>query len=288
VRNYVRRLYRLLFPFIFSRSQYKLFMNTAVATIDLRMLALASATDYFSGFLRAIPIKAPFGKSMLVVAPHQDDETIGCGGVLALQKASKHSAAIVLLQDGAGECESRGMTREEMNQLRNDESRRAAAVIDMEPPVFLNHADLARSIPEATESVRRILMERKVDAVFVPFVLDGHPDHRVANYILAGALEGISWDVRVFGYEVWGFCIPNVMVVIDEVMDQKLEMLTCFRFANSAIDYVSSTKGLNMFHSRMLGAGECKYAERFFEVPRTEYIDLVKRVRAAETGSAIH
>jgi N-acetylglucosamine malate deacetylase 1 len=288
VRNYVRRLYRLLFPFIFSRSQYKLFMNTAVATIDLRMQALASATDYFSGFLRAIPIKAPFGKSMLVVAPHQDDETIGCGGVLALQKASKHSASIVLLQDGAGECESRGMTREEMNQLRNDESRRAAAVIDMEPPVFLNHADLARSIPEATESVRRILMERKVDAVFVPFVLDGHPDHRVANYILAGALEGISWDVRVFGYEVWGFCIPNVMVVIDEVMDQKLEMLTCFRFANSAIDYVSSTKGLNMFHSRMLGAGECKYAERFFEVPRTEYIDLVKRVRAAETGSAIH
>jgi N-acetylglucosamine malate deacetylase 1 len=288
VRNYVRRLYRLLFPFIFSRSQYKLFMNTAVATIDLRMQALASATDYFSGFLRAIPIKAPFGKSMLVVAPHQDDETIGCGGVLALQKASKHSASIVLLQDGAGECESRGMTREEMNQLRNDESRRAAAVIDMEPPVFLNHADLARSIPEATESVRRILMERKVDAVFVPFVLDGHPDHRVANYILAGALEGISWDVRVFGYEVWGFCIPNVMVVIDEVMEQKLEMLTCFRFANSAIDYVSSTKGLNMFHSRMLGAGECKYAERFFEVPRTEYIDRVKRVRAAETGSAIH
>jgi hypothetical protein len=43
-----------LFPFIFSRSQYKLFMNTAVATIDLRMQALASATDYFSGSVRKI------------------------------------------------------------------------------------------------------------------------------------------------------------------------------------------------------------------------------------------
>jgi hypothetical protein len=30
----------------------------------------------------------------------------------------------------------------------------------------------------------------------------------------------------------------------------------------------------------MLGAGECRYAERFFELPRAEYIELVDRVTA--------
>ncbi len=283
IRNYLRRLYRTAIPLLYARRQFKLFLNTLFSTIDLRMLTLAAETDYFASFVRAIPIRAPFGKSMLVVAPHQDDEAIGCGGALALQVASKHAAAVVMLQDGASGCEELGMTREQLREMRNEESRRAAAVIHLDTPIFLNHADLEASIPAATQSVHRILSEREVDAVFVPFVLDSNPDHRIANYILADALAKFSHEVRVFGYEVWGLCVPNVMVVIDEVIEQKLSMLSCFDFANKALDYVNSTKGLNMFHSRMLGAGECRYAERFFEIPRLEYIDLVNRIRAAES-----
>jgi LmbE family N-acetylglucosaminyl deacetylase len=217
---------------------------------------------------------------MLVVAPHQDDEAIGCGGALALQVRSGQSAAIVMLHDGAGEEASIGITREAMIELRNEESRRCAATLGIDPPVFLNIARLQDSVPQATEEVLAIIRRRRADAIFVPFVLDAHPDHRTANRILAAALKEIPWDVRVFGYEVWGLCIPNVLLIIDDVIEQKLRMISCFEFANKAIDYVSSTKGLNMFHSRMLGAGECRYAERFFELPRAEYIELVERVTA--------
>jgi hypothetical protein len=38
-----------------------------------------------------------------------------------------------------------------------------------------------------------------------------------------------------------------------------------------------------MYHSRMLGSGVCRYAERFFEIPSSEYIGLVERVRAGES-----
>lgn len=282
LRNSIRRIYRLLYPLLYSRSRYKLFEHAALGGINLRMLALASLTDYFSGFVKPIPIRAPFGRSMLVVAPHQDDETIGCGGVLALQVQSGNAAAIVILQDGGDDCDAAGMSRQALTELRNEESRRAAAVLpQLPPPQFLNHADLAAGALRAVEQLHAILAERRVDAVFIPFVFDAHPDHRTANYILAEALKNISWEVRVFGYEVWGLCIPNVLVVIDAVVEQKRRMLSCFAFANSAIDYVHSTLGLNAFHSRMLGAGECRYAERFFEVPRAEYIDLVERVKAA-------
>jgi N-acetylglucosamine malate deacetylase 1 len=186
-----------------------------------------------------------------------------------------------LLQDGADEHADLGMERRKLTALRNEESRRAAAIIGMEAPRFLNHANLAADTRQAVEELRNILTERQVDAVFVPFFLDGHPDHRTANYILAEALRGIDWDVRVFNYEVWGLCFPNVIVVIDDVMDQKLKMLSCFEFANRAVDYLHSTKGLNMYHSRMLGAGQCRYAERFLEIPKREYIELVEQARSA-------
>jgi LmbE family N-acetylglucosaminyl deacetylase len=287
IRNYLRRMYRTALPLLYSRNQFKLFLKSALGDIDLRVQALASVTDYFSSSIRPIPIQAPFGKSMLIVAPHQDDETIGCGGVLALQVRSGQAAGIVILQDGADGHEDLGMPRQTLVDLRNEESRRAAAVIGLESPLFLNYSRLDDSVPQAAEALRRILHERRIDAVFTPFLLDGHVDHRSTNYILASALKQIPWDVRVLGYEVWGLAIPNVLVIIDDVIEDKLKMLSCFTFANKAVDYVHSTKGLNMYRSRLLGSGECKYAECFFELPRQEFIDLAERIHSAEQSAPV-
>lgn len=281
-REYLRRAYRTVLHFLYARTGFKLFLKTTIENYDLRLLQLASLTDYFSNFVRAIPIQPPFGNSMLVVAPHQDDEAIGCGGALALQVRAQRPAFIVLMQDGAEGHEELGMTRQDLVALRNEESRRAAALLGIEPPRFLGHANLTANSSQAAEELREIIFDRKVDAIFAPFLLDGHPDHRTTCYIVADALKSIDWNVRVFGYEVWGLCIPNVIVVIDEVIQQKLDMLTCFEFANKALDYIQSTKGLNMYRSRMLGSGMCKYAECFFEIPRQEYIELAERVKAAE------
>jgi LmbE family N-acetylglucosaminyl deacetylase len=283
IREYLRRGYRSLLPLVYARAKFKLFLKVSFAEVGSRVQQLAAVADYFSSSIRPIPIVAPFGRSMLVVAPHQDDEAIGAGGALALQVRAKGAAFVVILEDGVDEHGEVGLTRQELILLRNEESRRASAVLGIEPPRFLNHADLAATSREAAEELRSLLIEKRVDAVFVPFILDGHPDHRTANYILAEALNDVTWNVRVFGYEVWGLCIPNVIVVIDEVMDEKIRMLRCFDYANKAVDYVQSTKGLNMYHSRMLGAGMCKYAECFFEIPKQEYIELIQKARSADT-----
>jgi len=37
---------------------------------------LAAVTDYLSSHFRPIAFRAPFGRSMLVVAPHQEDEVV--------------------------------------------------------------------------------------------------------------------------------------------------------------------------------------------------------------------
>ena len=111
IREYLRRAYRTALPLLYARSQFKLFVTTSFAGLDLRRQQLVSLTDCFSNSVRPIPIRAPFGKSMLVVAPHQDDETIGCGGVLALQARSGKPAAIVIVQDGADGHDELGLDR---------------------------------------------------------------------------------------------------------------------------------------------------------------------------------
>ena len=137
LRNYLRHMYRTALPLLFARRQFKLFLATSFADLDLRQQELASLTDYFSSSIRPIPIRAPFGKSMLVVAPHQDDEAIGCGGALALQVRSGKAAAIVVMQDGGDGHDELGMSRPALTDLRNAESSRSAAVLNLQDPRFL-------------------------------------------------------------------------------------------------------------------------------------------------------
>jgi len=285
IRNYIRDAYRAGLSFVYARRKFKLLLKQSSEYTDLRLWQLASVADFFSPAVRPVPIRAPFGDSMLVVAPHQDDEAIGCGGAVALQVRASGAASIVILQDGADGHAELGMERRTLSELRNQESRYAASVAGLENPCFFGFADLEADAPLATEQLHSILFNRRVDAVFVPFPFDAHPDHLAANYILRDALASIPWNVRVFGYEVWGLCIPNVIVIIDEVINIKSKMLSCFTFANKALNYTHSTKGLNMYHSRLLGAGTCEYAECFFEMPKTEYIDLIERIRLAALES---
>ncbi len=282
IRDLLRTAYRSALPLLYSKTNYKLFLNTALGYMDLRLQQLASVTDYFSGFVRPVPIMAPFGKSMLVIAPHQDDEAIGCGGALVAQVRAGGKGFVVLLQDGGDEHAEGGMTRGELAEMRNGESRQSAECAGIEPPTFLSHASLKADSARLAEELRSIIADRRVDAIFTPWLLDGHPDHREANYILARVLADMKWKGRVFGYEVWGLCIPNVILPIDEVIDVKLRMLKCFHYANRALDYVNTTKGLNMFRARLLAAGTCSHAECFFEAPVSEFIELVGRVQAAE------
>ncbi len=283
-RNYLRRAYRTVLPLLYGRTHFKAFLKSSIGEIDLRVRQLASIADYFSGALRPIRIKPPFGDAMLVIAPHQDDEIIGCGGALALQVRSRRPAFVVVLHDGADEHASVGLGRGELSQLRNEESRRAAAALGSEQPRFLGYSDLAGRAREAAGELVQIIERNRVDTIFVPFLLDAHPHHRQANYILAESLREIRSNIRVFGYEVWSFCIPNVAVVIDDVAELKFQALSQFAFANQAVDYVWTTKGINMYRSRLLEVGTCRYAECFFEIPRQEYIELVANMQRIETG----
>ncbi len=95
MREYLRRGYRESDQVLYSRANFKLFLKMSLADVDFRVQQLAAAADYFSSSIRPIPILAPFGRSMLVVAPHQDDEVIGPGGALALQVRA-HGAASVM------------------------------------------------------------------------------------------------------------------------------------------------------------------------------------------------
>jgi len=251
-------------------------------SLDRRMAVILCSTNVLPAFVRPTPIKPPFGRSLLVVAPHQDDEIIGCGGAMLLQKASGGAVAVVFTQDGGDEHAADGRSRPDQVALREKEANVVAMAMGIQPPRFLRHVHLAgEECKVAAESLRKEIERIKADVVFTPFFLDHNIHHQQTNYALAEALAATALQPRVMGYEVWGLTVPNVILNIDAVQADKARLLRLYRSQISGKDYVHGITGLNMYHSLQFPAGECSFAERFFELPAAEYVRVVRTIRQA-------
>jgi len=269
-----------LVPYIYSKSNYKLFLHRELAELSKEVKAIVCAMDIFPNIIRPIPIKAPFGKSALVIAPHQDDEIIGCGGAMVLHRKTGNDLHVVFIQDGGDEHEEDGLSRDELIHIRETEALKVSGELGIPAPIFLRHPKLIDNIiKEIAISLEEIILTNKIDVIFAPFFFDYNKDHRVTAVALAEAISNMQQKPKILNYEVWGLCIPNVVVNIDSVIENKIRLLSYYVSQLSGTDYINCTIGLNMYHSKTFGAGECKYAERFFEIPGEDYVQVIDKIR---------
>jgi LmbE family N-acetylglucosaminyl deacetylase len=132
-------------------------------------------------------------RSALVLAPHPDDETLGCGLTIRLKTRAGSPVRVVVAADGGDE-------------RRRDECREACRRLGVaEGDVrFLGFADGRLGREQAGLDQALLDTARGFDAadVFAPCAIDNHPDHRA----LAGAasrLVAMTPASRLLAYPVW-------------------------------------------------------------------------------------
>jgi LmbE family N-acetylglucosaminyl deacetylase len=126
---------------------------------------------------------------LLVVVAHPDDESFGCGSVLAHAGARGDTTAVLCATRGeAGE--SRVAT-DDLAAVRESELRAASGVLGVEAVILLDHADsgmegdpapgtLAAADPVAVvEQVRAVIDDRRPDVIVTLDGSDGHRDHAI-------------------------------------------------------------------------------------------------------------
>jgi N-acetylglucosamine malate deacetylase 1 len=201
------------------------------------------------------PAVVPAPASVLVIAPHADDEAIGCGGTIALAG----SATIVFLT-GTGE--------------RRAEAESAARTLGAGELVFLELAEgsLGAARPER---LRAIIDRVDPERVLAPFPLDRHLDHVDAARLVASALDGET--APVWCYEVWSPLDPNRLVDISAVVETKLEAIGRHVSQTSRHDFGEAALGLNRYRS-LLAPG-ATHAEAFFECSPRDFGRLVGGLR---------
>lgn len=151
---------------------------------------------------RGYSTEFPPVKRIMVLAPHMDDEVIGCGGAIYRHARRGGRTTCVFLTNGAAGLSGAG--RESVYVARRRESGRAALVLGIDRLVFCGRPDgHLKSDPDLERRIRDIIDEERPEILLLPYPFDPHPDHRAAFGVLADATRAMpESEIHLLLYQI--------------------------------------------------------------------------------------
>lgn len=201
--------------------------------------------------------------ALLVVAPHHDDEVIGCGGSIAYLASHGHKVDVVYMT--AGDIGIPGMDATQAISMRETEAKLACQRLGIRDAYFLRYPD--RDLSYSLSKVKQIIQFLRMggySGVFFPHPDEQDYEHRVTHDIVGEAawismspyFPDLGQPIRLkymLLYEVWTpLSTYNIKFDISDYLDTKRESLSQYasQFNN---DQACRIMGLNTYRAAMHG-----------------------------------
>jgi LmbE family N-acetylglucosaminyl deacetylase len=208
---------------------------------------------------------------VLIVAPHPDDETAGCGGVACLHADAGDAVAVLVLTDGRGS-RAGGLDPAAMAAVRAGEAHAAARTLGVAELELAGLPEAAWDLAEGAAAIARALAARRRAVVYLPSCVDYHPEHLRAAHAAAAALAATSPPplVRVYETLVPLAGLVNCAADIDSVLTRKTMALACYASQRLGLAQVARH---DRYTARLYGGGRA--AEAFCEMSAPAYAAMV-------------
>jgi len=179
-------------------------------------------------------------KTILIIAPHPDDEVLGCGALMKKHANQGNKVYVLIMSRGT----PRLYTPEKIENVRN-EAKEAHKILGVTETHFLDfHAPEMDDVPlaDVSRAIAEILSKLQINTLFIPHRGDIHNDHAVVfKAALVAARPVGNYTVKeIYAYETlseteWAApfgddaFIPNYFVNVSEQLPAKLEAMGCFK-----------------------------------------------------------
>jgi LmbE family N-acetylglucosaminyl deacetylase len=174
-------------------------------------------------------------KTVLVFAPHPDDEVLGCGGTIASKIADGFNVCIVFMTDG---CHSHSqISPDQIKTIRRKEAVDANNVLGIPETdlFFLDFEDgrLNDNKKTACNMVKEILSQIQPVEIYYPGIIDTHRDHKATSKIVESCLSSVTARPTTFQYVIWSYsgstCRRAWAATLDFI-DRKMKRKKLVRF----------------------------------------------------------
>lgn len=195
--------------------------------------------------------------TILVIAPHPDDEIIGCGGTMAKAINNKDKVYVQYLSSG-----------DSKEKIREKEAENACSFMKVTDYEFLRLKDetfkvTARNISEITRFWKKI----KPDFVYISHNLDSDYEHKIAYQMITGTYwrYNLDSDKKTRGLILYEVHKPlqtyNLVENITNYIDVKMKAMSYYKSQLEVSRIDLAIKGLNQY--RGLLHEQCEFAEVF-------------------------
>jgi LmbE family N-acetylglucosaminyl deacetylase len=219
--------------------------------------------------------RVPVGP-VLVVAPHPDDEIIGCGGAIALHadRGDPVHVALITAGEGGGDAEA-----------RCEESRHSAGLLGRTQVSCLASPDgrvgADAGLVERLAALVEVFGPR---VVYAPSPFEMHPDHVATLSATAAALSGRE-GVTLLLYEVNTECMASYLLDITDVARRKRAALSAFASQLGRIDIVEKADARGRARTVNVDLPDVTHAEAFMELAPDRVAEV--RRRLAELAASL-
>lgn len=179
------------------------------------MMSAAEAKRAMERFPLAPLPAITLGQPVLILAPHADDESLGCGGLIAaMVEAGQHVSVLVLTDGSQSHPKSQSHPYARLVAARQQEASDAVETLGLAGHnlAFLGLPDAAAptSGPAFADAVQAIMGHVTIsgaDTILAPWQHDPHCDHEAAHLMAAKVCSRMG--IRHWAYPVWGWTLPD-------------------------------------------------------------------------------
>ena len=215
---------------------------------------------------------------ILVIAPHADDEVLGCGGTILRMKSEGHEVAWLLVSN---------VSQVDKQWSENFVNNRKIEIEDVRNYFQIsqqNFYDLKYSpskldqspLSEIISKLSQVFMEFEPEQLFVPFSGDAHSDHRITFDACAACMKWFRFPFikSVLCYETMSetdfnynpllsVFRPNFFVNIGPQFDSKIEVFKKYKSETHTFPFPRSIEAIEALAKLRGSQSGYDYAEAF-------------------------
>jgi len=217
---------------------------------------------------------SPGRATVLIVAPHPDDEAAGCAGTLLKHVASGDEVILAIATDGR-----QSKVNPEPHQVcrqRRSEAQHAARLLGIQRLEWIGLAEGEWRVPTLVEKLAGVIRSHSPTIIYAPSRIDFHPEHRQVAHALALSLAGTAAEAAdAPRLRIYPIQVPLHYAIINLLAD----VSTCHRQADAVMDAYHSQAGSLRRCNRLRRYSGKRFgikgrAEVFWEVSARTYIAL--------------
>lgn len=178
--------------------------------------------------------------NILILAPHPDDEVLGCGATIKKLSDEGNQLFVLVVTRGS----SKFYSDDKIENVRN-EALQAHKLLGVKHTFFLDFPapELdTLALADISKEIAKVLNDNKINVLYLPHRGDIHNDHRVVfNAGLVAARPVGEYSVKeIYVYETlseteWAApfaddaFIPTCFVNVENTLNSKIEAMKCFK-----------------------------------------------------------